>query len=89
VFSHIRYAISFYYRFTLNPLVEVLRIKHTPARYNFSTRHIHYDLPTEVTNELRELFFVVDLDDLRAKRERAERRFYRTFNEVVSEYGAE
>ncbi|MCJ7660434.1 MAG: hypothetical protein MUO67_14900 [Anaerolineales bacterium] len=59
-------AVSFYYSFTLNPLVEVLRIKHTPARYNFSTRHIHYDLPAEVLNELRELFFVVDVDDLHA-----------------------
>ena len=89
MFSHIRYAISFYYRFTLNPLVEVMRIKHTPARYNFSTRHIHYDLPAEVINELRELFFVVNLDDLRAKRERAEKWFYKTFTEVHSEYGAE
>lgn len=69
--------------------MEVLRIKHTPARHNFYTRHIHYDLPADVTNDLRELFFVVDLDDLRAKRERAERWFYRTFNEVLAEYGAD
>ena len=66
-------AISFYYRFTLNPLVEVLRIKHTPARYNFYTRHIHYDLPQELISDLRELVFVADLDDPDAKRERAER----------------
>lgn len=80
-------AISFYYRFTLNPLVELLRIKHTPARYNFYTRHIHYDLPAEVINELRELFFILDLDDLRAKRERAERWFYELHNELSEEFG--
>ena len=82
-------AISFCYRFTLNPLVEVLRIKHTPARYNFYTRHVHYDLPEQVINELRELFFIVDLDDLRAKRERAEGWFFKTFNEVSTEYGTD
>jgi hypothetical protein len=75
-------AISFYYRFTLNPLVEVLRIKHSPARYNFHTRHIHYDLPQELISDLRELFFVSDLDDLDAKRERAERWFYEIHNEL-------
>ena len=75
-------AVSFYYRFTLNPLVELLRIKHTPARYNFHTRHIHYDLPAEVINELRELFFIVDLDDLRAKQERAERWFLNIVDEM-------
>jgi hypothetical protein len=84
VFSLIRYAISFYFRFTLNPLVEVLRIKHTPARCNFSTRHIHYDLPEEVINELRELFYVVDLDDLRAKRERAARWFFKICIELCA-----
>ena len=75
-------AISFYYRFTLNPLVEVLRIKHTPARYNFHTRHIHYDLLEDILSDLRELFFVNDLGDLSVKRERAERWFYDLINEI-------
>ena len=82
-------AISFYYRFTLNPLVEVLRIKHTPARYNFSTRHIHYDLPQETIRELRELFFVEHLDDLRSKQIRAEGWFYKILNGLSEEYGVE
>ena len=66
-------ATSSYYRFTLNPLAEVLRIKHTPARYNFYTRHIHYDLPEEVICDLKDLFFLFDLDDLRIKQECAVR----------------
>jgi hypothetical protein len=82
-------AISFYCRFTLNPLVEVLRIKHTPARYNFHTRHIHYDLPEDILSDLRDLFFVEDLDALRAKRERAEGWFYDILDEMNEKYKTE
>jgi hypothetical protein len=81
-------AISFYYRFTLQPLVEVLRIKHTPARYNFHTRHIHYDLPEDILSDLRNLFFVEHLDDLRAKQERAEEWFYIVYKEISADHGS-
>jgi hypothetical protein len=69
--------------------VEVLRIKHTPARFNFSTRHIHYDLPQETIRDLSELFIVEDLDDLRAKQKQVEEWFYKIFKESREEYGAE
>jgi hypothetical protein len=39
---------------------------------------VHYDLPRDVVQGLAELFFVSDADDLRAKRERAERWFHAT-----------
>lgn len=65
-------AISFFQGFTLRPLVELLRIKHCPARYQFHTRYVQYDLPSDVVKQLESYFFVRDLDDLRAKHADAE-----------------
>jgi len=81
-------AVSFYYRFTLSPLVEVLRIFYTPARYNFYTRHIHYDLPEQVIADLRELFYITDLRDLSIKQERAQGWFSEIYNKAYAHYEA-
>jgi predicted nucleotidyltransferase len=63
-------AVAFYHGWSLRPLVELLRIKHCPARYNFHTRYVQYDLPVEVVNKLRPLVFVKDLPDIaRCRRE--------------------
>jgi len=60
-------ALTFYHAFTLRPLVEAARIRYTPWRASFHTRHIHYDLPDEIVARLRPLFFVVDAGDLQKK----------------------
>jgi hypothetical protein len=65
-------AAAFYHGFTLRPLLEALRMRHCPARYNFHTRYAHYDLPAEVVGRLRPLFFPTDLADLERKRAEAE-----------------
>ena len=75
-------ALGFYQGFTLRPLTEALRIQHAPARYNFHTRYIHYDLPAEVVRKLQELFFIKDAVDLRTKQAQAEDWFYRTLDEI-------
>lgn len=75
-------ALNFYHGFTLRPLVEVLRIKYAPTRYNFHTRYIHYDLPKPIVRKLENLFFVKDHKDLVAKRKKAERFFYATLEEI-------
>lgn len=72
--NHIE-AVAFYHTFTLRPLVEILRILHCPARYDFHTRYVYYDLPGEVVQRLEPLFYPASADDLRAKRERAEQWF--------------
>jgi hypothetical protein len=38
-------ALGYYHSYTLRPLVELLRIRHDPARYNFGLRYLYYDLP--------------------------------------------
>ena len=65
-------ALAFYQGMTLRPLVELLRICHCPARYNFHTRYTQYDLPAEVNHRLAPLFFPSDLEDIRAKHAEAE-----------------
>jgi len=60
-------AFAFYYGFYFNPLIELLRIKYKPFRYNFGTRYLKYDLPPEVYSEIETLLFVRDLNDLEAK----------------------
>lgn len=65
-------AIPYYHRFTLQPLVEVLGMLYRPDRSHFYTRYIHYDLPREVLDRLRPMFYVRDLVDLRQRREEAE-----------------
>lgn len=71
-------AIAFYQAYTLRPLVEVLRIRYCPVRYNFHTRLAYSDLPPEVVATLEPLFFPRDLSDLAAKREQAEAWFNTT-----------
>jgi hypothetical protein len=77
-------AISFYYSTTIRPLVELLRIRYmdVPARHKFYTRYIQYDLPTEVVDELRQLFYVKDLADLVVKHQQAGEWFHRLMQEL-------
>jgi len=60
-------AFAFYYGFYFNPLIELLRIKHKPFRYNFGTRYLQYDLPKEIYKEIEPLLFVRDSKDLEQK----------------------
>jgi hypothetical protein len=66
-------ALDSYQRHLLRPLVELYRVRHTPARHDFGTRYTGDDLPADVQGTLVELSFVADLDDLAAKLPRAER----------------
>jgi GrpB-like predicted nucleotidyltransferase (UPF0157 family) len=75
-------ALGFYHSFTLRPLVEVLRIQHCAARYNFHSRYIHYDLPAEVVQQLRPMFFVASADELRAQHAAAGELFYATMERI-------
>jgi predicted nucleotidyltransferase len=74
-------ALAFYQNFTLSPLVEVLRMKHSPYRYNFRTRYVYYDLPKEIVKKLEALYFITDSNDLRLK----QKEVIRWFNEIVTE----
>jgi hypothetical protein len=66
-------ALAFYHAWTLRPLVELLRIRHCPARYLFHTRYVQHDLPSAVVGRLSPMFFVRDAQDIAACRGEAER----------------
>jgi hypothetical protein len=75
-------ALAFYNGYTLRPLVEVLRMRYDPARYNFHTRYARYNLPADVVAKLEALFFVTNSDDIRAKRAQAEAWFYEAVEQI-------
>ncbi len=54
--NHIE-AMFFYLGQTYRPLVEVLRMKHCPQRYNYATRYVYYDLPEDAVKRLEGLTF--------------------------------
>ncbi|MBK8206192.1 MAG: hypothetical protein IPK87_05260 [Planctomycetes bacterium] len=64
-------AIAVYHSHTLRPLVDVLRMLHCPVRFDYGFRYTSYDLPAQVTANLRELMWPQDGQDLLAKLERA------------------
>lgn len=57
-------AFSFYNAFILRPLIELLRMKYSPERFDFNTRLLYSDLPEEIVMNLEELFFCKDSDSL-------------------------
>jgi len=60
-------AAAFYHAFTLRPLVEILRIRHCPARHDFHLRYYRIDLPPEVAARLETFCFFADLPALERK----------------------
>lgn len=60
-------AFAFYHGFYLNTLVELLRIKYKPFRYNFGLRYLKFDLPPDVFKQIEPLVFVKDGEDLKVK----------------------
>lgn len=79
--NHIE-ALAFYQNFTLNPLVEVLRMKYNPYRYNFKSRYVYYDLPKNVVKKLEEFYFILDTKDLALKHKEAIKLFNDTVNDL-------
>ena len=60
-------ALACFWGYTLKPLVELLRMRYCPARWDFGMRYLDRDLPPTVYDEFRDLVFVRDLDELEAK----------------------
>ena len=57
-------ALAAFWGYTLKPLVELLRMRHCPSRWDFGMRYLDRDLPGPVYAELRGILFVADSDDL-------------------------
>lgn len=77
-------ALECYRSFTLRPLVELLRIKHDPARHDYYVRYIRYDLPEKEQALLKELFFVGSAGEILEKQKRAAQVFQETLQSLSS-----
>lgn len=71
-------AMAYYQGLTLRPLVEALRMRHDPLKFDYQTRYVYEDLPREDVERLETLYFIKDLDDLRGKLKTAGDWFHET-----------
>lgn len=75
-------ALSFYMSYAIRPLIEILRIKYSPYRYNFHTYYINYELPPEIVERLKKFFFVGDPQDIRTHLPEIEKWFKKEIEEI-------
>lgn len=75
-------AIASYHSMTLRPLVELLRMRHNPDRYDFGMRYLQRDLPADVYHQLEPLLFCSDLTELERKQAAAVALFHTTLSEL-------
>ncbi|MEM7260645.1 MAG: hypothetical protein AAF488_01550 [Planctomycetota bacterium] len=64
-------ALAAFWGYTLKPLVELLRMRHCPARWDFGMRDLDRDLPDSTYRRLRQLMYCAGPDELPAKLEEA------------------
>jgi hypothetical protein len=64
-------AFDLYYNLILRSLVELLRIKYDPERWSWGLRYLNSVLPPKLYDEVRNLSYVQDLQDLQLKKDRA------------------
>ena len=57
-------GLAAFWSYTLRPLVELLRMRHCPPRWDFGMRYLDRDLPGPVYDQLRGIMFVGESDDL-------------------------
>ncbi len=78
-------AIDLYYGIILSTLVEVLRIRHYAVHHDFKMRYIHYELPSEIVERLRHLYFVKDEKSLQEKYDAAVEWLQKTISKIDQE----
>lgn len=65
-------AMMSYVAFSFRPLVELLRIRHCPDRYDYGPRYLDRDLPAEARAAVESLAYVPSVDRIEEYRSRAE-----------------
>jgi predicted nucleotidyltransferase len=73
--GHPAEAAYWYLNLTLKGLVEILRMRHCPDRWDFGLRYLDRDLPAEARREVEELATPGNAREIAAFRERAAARF--------------
>lgn len=75
-------AISTYHAVTVRSLVELLRMRYCPDRYDFGLRYLDRDLPPEVRRQVESLLFCGSLAELADKQATAVVLFQATLNDL-------
>jgi len=75
-------AVDMYRAVVLDSLTEALRIEHNPLHFDFKTRYVHRELPPSVVARLKELYFVKDQEELKAKYALASAWFRETIDSI-------
>ena len=78
-------ALAAFWGYSLRPLVELLRMRYCPLRWDFGMRYLDRDLPQPVYRELQGIMFVKDPDELAAHLEKANGWGVRLLHELESE----
>ncbi len=68
-------AAATYYAMTLRPLIELLRMRHCPERFDYGPRYLDRDLPAEDRKLMERLAYPRDAEELERFRREAVARF--------------
>ena len=79
-------AFNFYLGFTVQPIIEAVRIAHCPYHWNFHSRYVHYELPPHWVEQIEPLYFVTGGDDLKQKWTHAPELFARAIEEAENSF---
>lgn len=75
-------SIYYYQRYALEPLIEVLRIKHCPLKKDYGFKHISKDLPKSIQQQIETLYKVGNIKDIEHGIQKAKELFYCTIKEI-------
>jgi hypothetical protein len=78
-------AVYNYQKVVLDSLLEVLRMRYKPERFDFGFRYVHHELPPAVIRKLEPLYFIRNRKDLIRKHRIAERWLVRALASIDPE----
>lgn len=75
-------ALLYYHKWTLVPLVELLRIRYSPLKRDYHLKHVSRDLPPKIVSHLEDLYKVTSLKDIQSKLKKAEKIFSQVLKQL-------
>lgn len=77
-------AFGYYQKYILYPLLEILRMRHTPLHTDYGIVHLSRDLPLRVVKQVEKLYVFNNLDELENNCREALSWYYKTKIEVLA-----
>jgi hypothetical protein len=75
-------ALGSYHEKILQPLVEILRIKHQSTKNDFYLKDISKDIPKKLLSDLEDLYKITSIEDIKTKSQKAKELFFSTIKEI-------